>query len=129
VLHICITLLKCFAFSLSRHSLKKKHNFHLPCLCLALPESSTQATNAERGAAGPVKLCSVLPFALLEEGGIWCRFPFCRILNVFLQSHNCNTNALEYCSLATKTYPNVEAKKCAYYGRIFNVWEVLFCLN
>jgi hypothetical protein len=37
-----------------------------------LTESSTQATKAEQGAAGPVKLCSVLPFELLEEGGIWC---------------------------------------------------------
>jgi hypothetical protein len=37
-----------------------------------LTENSTQVTKAERGAAGPVKLCSVLPFALLDEGGIWC---------------------------------------------------------
>jgi hypothetical protein len=52
---------------------------------LALLETSTQATKAERGAAGPVKLCSVLPFALLEEGGIWYRLHFCLILNVFQQ--------------------------------------------
>jgi hypothetical protein len=56
---------------------------HLPSFCLAWPEISTQAIKAERGAAGPVKLCTILPYALLEEGGIWCRLHFCLILNVF----------------------------------------------
>jgi hypothetical protein len=84
---------------------------HLPSFGLALTESSTQATKAEREAAVPVKLCSVLPFALLEEEGIWCRLHFCMILNVFqhkLKAYNHTfvkkkKYALEYCSLATKT--------------------------
>jgi hypothetical protein len=64
---------------------------HLPFFCLALTESSTQATKAERGAAGPVKLCSVLPFALLEEGVIryWCLICFQKVKesNVALSMH------------------------------------------
>jgi hypothetical protein len=72
VLHVI--LLKTHPFLLPPSMQKEEHCTaqldHLPSLCLALAESSTQANKAERGAAGPVKLCSVLPFALLKEGRI-----------------------------------------------------------